>query len=156
LRPSRTARSNVQTEATTVHKTLRHLAPSLLPALGRAGKAAVVAIAASFVYVVGWAASVRSDFHPGTVVLAGLLCVLVGSTISALGFRLADVRRPAVGGAYVGVLLLVYAAAFSGMHGIDTITWAVWPAVAAHLAVIYAIQQGGTRRVEPVRVSARR
>jgi hypothetical protein len=145
------------TEAKTVHKSLNHLAHPILPVLGRAAKAAVVAIAASFVYVVGWTASVRSDFDPSIVVLAAPLCVLVGSTVSALGFRLADVRRPLVGGAYVGVLLVVYAAAFSGLHGVETLTWAVWPAIAAHLAVIYAIQQGGgARRAHPVRATYRR
>jgi hypothetical protein len=129
-----------------MHQSLFHLARPALPTLGRVGKAVVVAVAASLAYVLGWEGTVRSGFAPGTVVLALAGCLVVGIAVTTLGFRLADVRRPAVGGAYVGVLLVVYAAAFVALYGTESISWAAWPAIAAQLAVIYAIQQGGAAR----------
>jgi hypothetical protein len=127
-----------------MHQPLIRLVRPALPILSRAGKAAVVAVAASLAYILGWSGSVHSGFAPATVVLAVAGCLAVGVAVTTLGFRLAQIRRPAVGGVYVGGLLVVYAVVFAALYGTDAITWAVWPAIAAQLAVIYAIQQGAT------------
>jgi hypothetical protein len=125
-----------------MHHSLNHLLRPALPALSRAGKAALVAVLASGAYVVGWEGTVRSGFAPATVLAAVAGCVLIGAVVTTVGFRLARLRRPAVGGVYVAVLLVVYAGLFLALYGEQAMSWAAWPAVAVQLAVVYAIQQG--------------
>ena len=119
------------------------------PALARTGKAAVVGVLGSFAYIAGWQLLGATGFSLLTVLAVSAVCVLVGTLVMGVGMRFAGVRRPLVGGGYIAVLLVVYGGFLAYTEGHELLTWPAWPAIAAYLGVIYAIQQGAPRYAVP-------
>jgi hypothetical protein len=119
------------------------------PALARVAKAAVVGVLGSFAYIAGWQLLGVAGFSPLTVLGVTVGCVLVGTVVMGFGMRFAGINRPLVGGGYVAVLLVVYGAFLVYTEGHELLTWPAWPAIAAYLGVIYAIQQGAPRYAVP-------
>ncbi|HET6625639.1 MAG TPA: hypothetical protein VFG63_04565 [Nocardioidaceae bacterium] len=117
--------------------------------LARAGKAAVVGVLGSFAYIAGWQLLGIAGFSLLPLLVTVVACVLVGTAVMGVGMRFAGIRRPLVGGGYVAVLLVVYGAFLAYTEGYQLLTWPAWPAIAAYLGVIYALQQGGPRYEVP-------
>ncbi len=107
-----------------------------------AGKAALAALAASTLYAVTWVKVTWAPAVSAVDVGVGLLCVAAGVVLFGGALRLAGVRDPWVGGAYISGLTVVYGAWFAFRDGVEAITPTTWMAVAAGVAVIYAMHRG--------------
>lgn len=109
-------------------------------------KATLIGALGSFVFLFGWrqveagASLLRT---PGTWL--AVASVVVGTAVFIVGLRAAGVRRHVLGGLYTTGLLLAYVAYFASTGGADRLPSVAWPAIAAQLALVYAIHQGPSR-----------
>jgi hypothetical protein len=130
-----------------MHQLLRETLTA--PVLARTGKAAVVGVLGSFAYVAGWQLLNVAGFSLLPVIVTTAACVVVGTLVMGAGMRFAGIHRPLVGGGYIAVLLVVYGGFLAYTEGYELLTWPAWPAIAAYLGVIYAIQQGAAHYEVP-------